>query len=74
MSQQPAYEEGTSEELVPYLVKHPKQRFRLVPLLSEEKETHPKGQRIFEGMIPELKDLPEELFRAAEWHGEKDAY
>ena len=74
MSQQPAYEEGTSEELVPYLVRHPKQRFRLVPLLSEEKELSTKGQRIYRGMFPELKDLPEELFKAAEWHGEKDEF
>lgn len=70
MSQSYPYEEGTSEELVPYLAKHPKQRFRLIQLPSEEKGVKPKGQMIQEGMFPELKNLPEEAFEDAEWHNQ----
>jgi hypothetical protein len=74
MSQSPAYEEGTSEELVPYLVQHPKQRFRLIPLLAEDKATRSIDQMIYQGMFPELKDLPEQLFKDAEWHGKEDEF
>jgi hypothetical protein len=74
MSQAHAYEEGTPEELVPYLAKHPNQRFRLIPLEPEKEKPRPKGRMIYEGMFPELRDLSEEDFKCAEWHGKEEEY
>ena len=39
--------EGTAHELVPYLIQHPHQRFRLIELSSEEAKV-PKAERRLE--------------------------
>ncbi len=70
---QPPVIEGTWQEIA----KHAKefqhgQRFRLVPLppVEESPALNKPGEMIRKGMFPQLRDLTEEDFKAAEWHGE----
>lgn len=74
MSQSHDYKEGTAEELVPYLVEHPKRRFRLVPLISKASDGYRKSQMIQEGMFPALKGLPEIAFNDAQWHEDRSSH
>jgi len=66
---QPQYiHEGTAQELFPYLVQHPKRRFRLIELSTEEEEL------VVEGHPEEKKDLKQaiaELIEAAK-HVERE--
>ena len=65
--------EGTWEEIAKHACEvDVGQRFRLIPLegaLTEGAEPK-KGKMITFGMFPQLKDLTEEDFKRAEWHGE----
>ncbi len=60
--------EGTARDLMPFMQKHPNQRFRLIAM-----EESPKRERklIRKGMFPELGEFSEEDFKSAEWHGEE---
>jgi hypothetical protein len=61
--------EGTAQELMPFMKKHPNQRFRLIAL-----DAIPRNERklIRKGMFPELGEFSEEDFKSAEWHDKND--
>jgi hypothetical protein len=70
---QPQVIEGTWEEIAEHAHEFQGgQRFRLVPLpsASEKPILNKPGEMIRKGMFPQLRDLTEEDFKAAEWRGE----
>ncbi|HZT43250.1 MAG TPA: hypothetical protein VFA07_13860 [Chthonomonadaceae bacterium] len=65
--------EGTWEEIAQHAREfNGKQRFRLIPLPSTDKQIQADqhGRMIRKGIFPQLRDLTEEDFKSAEWHGE----
>lgn len=74
---QPQVLEGTWEEIAQYARKFTTaQRFRIIPLSSANQKTalNKPGEMIRKGMFPQLRDLTEADFKAAEWHGEEDEF
>lgn len=66
--------EGTWDEIAEHAHEFQHgQRFRLVPLpVADEKPALNKpGETIHKGMFPQLRNLTEESFKVAEWHGEE---
>lgn len=71
MSQSHDHAEGTPEELTAFLLRHPNQRFRLIPLSSDEQAISLKNIMIRKGMFPELGGLTEDIFKDAEWRDKR---
>jgi hypothetical protein len=70
MTQHPQFHDGTAQELVPYLVKRPNQRFRLIELSSEDTEMPSDGDHQEEKL--DLATVFAELIEAAK-HVEREA-
>lgn len=68
--------EGTWEEILRQADRLAGKRVRLTILeerpLPDSTQAGPSGGRIYFGMFPQLGDLTEEDFRAAEFHGDPD--